>query len=100
MESIPDMIVAKEDFALVYDQSISSIDGYRLFAIGGFNQSYSVLHSIEMYCSQSQEWTQIASFNDCNNLSGRRAHRAIALPDAVYIMGGFDGSNYLNELLR
>lgn len=63
-----------------------------IFAIGGFGGQYNTcLKSVEVFTQN--RWIGVASLN-----VARRALSAVALPDGIYAIGGFDGSQYLNSV--
>lgn len=53
----------------------------------------SCLNSVERYDPETDEWELVASLN-----VPRRALSAVTLPDGIYVMGGFDGFNYLSSV--
>lgn len=68
----------------------------KIYAIGGFGgPSNSCLDSAERYNPATNTWEVIASLN-----IPRRALSAVALPDGIYAIGGFDGNNYLSSIER
>ena len=50
---------------------------------------------MERFNIYTNEWEEVAPLND-----HRRALAVISLPDGVYAIGGYDGSNYLNTVER
>lgn len=48
---------------------------------------------MERYDIEKDEWEIVASLN-----VARRALSAVTLPDGIYVMGGFDGFNYLSSV--
>ena len=98
LRELPDLLLEREDFALVHVKSSQASD-FSLFAIGGHNASQGVLNSIEKYDSKTGKWTS----KKCKLAEGSKglsAHQAVTLPDGIYIMGGFDGDSYLDNLWR
>lgn len=101
LSDLSPMKEAREDFAIALDQSTRTKNGFRLFAIGGFNIYKNILSSIEMFDYKKNKWQIVANLTKAGGQPlGIRAHQAIALPDAIYIIGGFDGKNYLNSMIR
>ncbi len=68
------------------------LDGY-LYAGGGINNSNSILNSCEKYCFKKNKWTSIASMKNA-----RRSFTMVALPNAVYAIGGHDGKTPLSSV--
>lgn len=67
---------------------------YKIYAIGGFGgPKNSCLQAAERYDIATNKWEQIADLN-----IPRRALSAVALPDGIYAIGGFDGQNYLSSI--
>jgi len=67
---------------------------YKIYAIGGFGgPKNSCLQAAERYDVANDKWEQIADLN-----IPRRALSAVALPDGIYAIGGFDGQNYLSSI--
>jgi influenza virus NS1A-binding protein len=65
-----------------------------IYAIGGYGGSQNTcLNSVERFNTQKKEWEQIASLN-----IPRRALTAVALPDGVYAIGGYNGKEYLSSM--
>jgi len=59
----------------------------KIYAIGGFGgPKNSCLNAAERYDPVTNEWESIAKLN-----IPRRALSAVALPDGIYAIGGFDG---------
>jgi hypothetical protein len=48
-----------------------------------------------MYDSSILKWRIVKRLG-----KGLKAHQALALPDGIYILGGFDGQYYLNTLFK
>ncbi len=66
----------------------------KIYAIGGFGgPKNSCLNAAERYDPVKNEWEKIADLN-----IPRRALSAVALPDGIYAIGGFDGQNYLSSI--
>ena len=61
LSEISSMKEAREDFALALDQSTGAKNGFRLFAIGGFNIYKNILSSIEMFDYKKNKWSIVAS---------------------------------------
>ena len=83
---------------MVLDRS-SQANDFGLLAIGGYNASNGISSTIEKYDSKIGHWERVSSLA-IEGSQGLRAHQAVALPDGIYIIGGFDGSNYLNTLWK
>ena len=98
LRELPDLLEEREDFALVHVKS-SQANDFSLFAIGGYNVSRGALNSIEKYDSKTGKWTK-RKFELAEGSKGLCAHQAVTLPDGIYIMGGFDGDTYYNNLWR
>jgi N-acetylneuraminic acid mutarotase len=65
----------------------------KIYAIGGYGgtQAASCLSSVERYDPTTQKWEAVANMNQ-----KRRALAAVAMPDGVYAIGGFDGEKYVD----
>ena len=48
---------------------------------------------VERYNPEKDEWELVSSLN-----TARRALSAVTLPDGIYVIGGFDGFNYLSSV--
>ena len=68
---------------------------HKLYAIGGFNQTEGCLNSIEAFDFQKQQWEVVICMDE-----GRRALNAVALPDGIYVIGGYNGKEYLATVSR
>lgn len=53
----------------------------------------SCLRSVERYSPEDDEWTTLSPL-----ITPRRALAAVALPSGIYVLGGYDGANYLNSV--
>lgn len=61
-------------------------DGF-IYAIGGYGGGdNSSLSSVERFNPETQKWELIAPLKEA-----RRALTAVALPDGIYAIGGFNG---------
>lgn len=67
----------------------------KLYAIGGFNQTEGCLSTIESFDFQKQQWETVTKMTE-----GKRALSAVALPDGLYTLGGYNGKEYLNTVHR
>lgn len=66
----------------------------KIYAIGGFGgPKNTCLKAAERYDPKTNKWEVIADLN-----IPRRALSAVALPDGIYAIGGFDGQNYLSSI--
>jgi N-acetylneuraminic acid mutarotase len=85
------MIFKRQEFGLV-----CSPDGRHLYAIGGFNEESHCLASVERYSFENDSWELLAELD-----RPLKALGAVALPDGVYAIGGFDGyEQRYTELVR
>lgn len=86
------MLVEREEFGLVCDP-----EGKYLYAIGGFNQISHCLQSVERYCFATDSWEFVQKLD-----RPLKAMGAVALPDGIYVVGGFDGQEekYCSEVRR
>ena len=80
------MNVPREEFGLVCGPT-SAGGSLKLYAIGGYNSKDLCLTSVECYDFASKTWTPVASLERPTKALG-----AVALPDWIYVLGGFDGS--------
>ena len=67
----------------------------RVYAIGGYGGSAnaSCLNSVERYDPTTNKWETIASMTQ-----GRRALAAVAMPDGIYAIGGYNGKDYIRSM--
>ena len=66
----------------------------KIYAIGGYGGGdNSCLSSAERFDSHTGKWELIASMNE-----PRRALTAVALPDGIYAIGGYNGKDYINTV--
>lgn len=68
-----------------------------IYAIGGYGGSAnsSCLNSVERYDCAANRWEAVAPMNE-----GRRALAAIAMPDGIYAIGGYNGKDYIASVER
>ena len=66
LNELSPMNEAREDFSISLDQSSRSKNGFRLFAIGGFNIYKNLLNSIEMYDFKKNKWQIVANLTKTN----------------------------------
>lgn len=67
-----------------------------LFAIGGWSGG-SPTAAIETYDTKSDRWTRISK----EDPHGPRAyHGTVVMDHYIYVIGGFDGSDYFNSCRR
>jgi len=85
-EKLPKMHMKRDELAACIgpDGMIYAVGGYG----GGDNSS---LASVERFNVHSQKWELIAPLREA-----RRALTAVALPDGIYAIGGFNGEQYRN----
>jgi influenza virus NS1A-binding protein len=82
------MSIARDEMALV-----STGDGY-LYAIGGFGGQNNVcLSQVERYSLERNTWEPMADLS-----IPRRALSAVSIGGSVFVLGGFDGENYLSSV--
>lgn len=69
----------------------------KVYAIGGYGGSANAccLDSVERYDPITNKWEQVASL-----LQGRRALSAVAMPDGIYAIGGYNGKDYISSVER
>ncbi|KAM3139361.1 hypothetical protein pb186bvf_008581 [Paramecium bursaria] len=81
----PNMTEQRDELAIsMYDNVI--------FAIGGFGGQFNTcLKTVEIF--QQNKWSLTAPLN-----VPRRALASVSLPDGIYVIGGFDGGQYLNSV--
>ena len=84
-KGLPDMITKREELGLAFGPD------KKIYAIGGYNGK-ECLKSGERYNIEAKKWEQIAPMN-----TPRRSLCAVALPDGIYVMGGYDGAHYLSS---
>lgn len=65
-----------------------------IYAIGGYGGGENAcLQTAERFDMSTGKWEMIASMNE-----GRRAHAAVALPDGIYAIGGYNGKEYISSV--
>lgn len=57
------------------------------------DQSTNCLKTAERFNFQTGEWEMLPEMNEA-----RRALAAVALPDGIYAIGGYDGKQYLSSV--
>jgi N-acetylneuraminic acid mutarotase len=69
----------------------------KIYAIGGYGGSAnaSCLSTVERYDPLSNKWELVAPMNE-----GRRALAAVAMPDGIYAIGGYNGKDYIDSVER
>jgi influenza virus NS1A-binding protein len=68
----------------------------KIYAIGGYGGGDNAcLSSAERYNVTTGKWELIAPMNEA-----RRALTAVALPDGIYAIGGYNGKEYINTVER
>lgn len=68
----------------------------KIYAIGGYGGGdNSCLQSAERYDPKTGKWELIAPMKEA-----RRALTAVALPDGIYAIGGYNGKEYINTVER
>jgi hypothetical protein len=76
-----------------------SNDHVQLFAIGGSN-SVCVLDTVEIYSSTKDKWEVVKRFGEALGIKGLKSHQAVALPDGIMVMGGFDGDEFTSKVWK
>ena len=86
------MIEARDELAIcAYENAI--------FAIGGFGGSCNNYLNLVNTCLKTVEVFTSGKWGHCGPLNiPRRALAAVSLPDGIYAVGGFDGTQYLNSV--
>jgi influenza virus NS1A-binding protein len=68
----------------------------KIYAIGGYGGGDNAcLSSAERYDTDTGKWELIAPMKEA-----RRALTAVALPDGIYAIGGYNGKEYINSVER
>lgn len=69
----------------------------KIYAIGGYGGSAnaSCLKTVEKFDPLANKWELVASMNE-----GRRALAAVAMPDGIYAIGGYNGKDYIDSVER
>ncbi len=76
--AVASMLTARADLA-----AVAGPDG-RIYALGGFNGSYTILNTVEAYSPASNTWTAVAPMP-----TARQGLAAVAGPDGrIYALGG------------
>lgn len=86
--SLPDMCISRDELGVAIDSKGC------LYAVGGFGSHLKTcLRSVEVFDPHLGEWKIIAEMK-----TARRGCNAVVLEDSLYIVGGFDGEIYIQEL--
>ena len=85
--SIEPMVTAREEFSLVM-----SCQDQKLYALGGYDGK-KCLDSIESYDFETGKWEAIGTMDQA-----KRALSSVSLPDGIYVVGGYNGQEYLNSV--
>lgn len=69
----------------------------KIYAIGGYGGSAnaSCLSTVERFDPLTNKWEMVAPMNE-----GRRALAAVAMPDGIYAIGGYNGKDYIDSVER
>jgi len=78
----------REEFGLVLGPD------NKLYAVGGFD-GHKCLVECERFDLIKGVWEKIAPLN-----TPRRALCAVAMPDGIYALGGYNGERYINSVER
>lgn len=71
------------------------IPGTVLFVIGGWGRD-GVTDSVETYDRNTDQWFEM---KDCQLNTPRAYHGTVTIDDKIYVIGGFNGSHYLNSVI-
>ena len=82
---LPDLSVPRDELSLV------ALEG-DIYAIGGGSSEGETLRSVEKFNVESNAWE---GYSDM--IEERRAHTSVSVCGTIYVMGGFDGENYLKS---
>ena len=86
--NLPDLCIARDELGVSIDSR-----GW-LYAVGGFGSSLKTcLRSVELFDPHSGEWKVIAEMK-----CARRGCSTVIIEDCLYVVGGFDGEAYIQEL--
>jgi N-acetylneuraminic acid mutarotase len=86
--NLPDLCIARDELGVAIDSR-----GW-LYAVGGFGSSLKTcLRSVELFDPHSGEWKVIAEMK-----CARRGCSTVIIEDCLYVVGGFDGEAYIQEL--
>lgn len=64
-----------------------------LFAIGGMDCENKALKTVTFFCHRKKAWVKIGDL--CCERSG---HGAVSLKSGLYVVGGWNGQNYLRSV--
>jgi len=93
---LPDMVQKRDELAVALGP-----DGM-VYAIGGYgggggqdasSQQSNCLRTAERFDFEKGQWEMLPNMNEA-----RRALAAVALPDGIYAIGGYDGKQYLSSV--
>lgn len=86
--SLADMCIARDELGVAIDSRGC------LYAVGGFGSSLKTcLRSVEAFDPHAGEWKVIAEMN-----CARRGCSCVVIDESLYIIGGFDGETYIQEM--
>lgn len=86
--ALADLCIARDELSLAIDSR-----GW-LYAVGGFGSNLKTcLRSIEAFDPRSGVWSVVAEMK-----YARRGCSATVIEDQLYIIGGFDGESYIQEM--
>lgn len=86
--ALADMCIARDELGVAIDAK-----GW-LYAVGGFGSSLKTcLRSVEVFDPHAGAWT-VAAEMKC----ARRGCSAVVVDDLLYVVGGFDGETYIQDM--
>ena len=91
----PKDIIAQLNAREVDKYANPRIPGTVIFIIGGWGKD-GVTDTIEAYDRNIDQWFAI---KDCQLPTPRAYHGSVTTEDKIYVLGGFNGSHYLNSVL-
>ena len=71
------------------------IPGTVIFVVGGWGRD-GVTDSVETYDRNTDQWFDM---KDCQLITPRAYHGTVTIEDKIYVLGGFNGANYLNSVI-
>ncbi len=74
--------------------------GDTMYLIGGWTSNSGISNDI-WQSTDGKSWTQVPKPDDTNSIfSARYAHQVVTINDVMYLIGGTDGSNALNDIWK
>ena len=87
-QSLPNMDQPRHSLTLTYHHS-------NIYAIGGMDQYHKYTRTVTKFNNQTKRWSKIGDL--CHE---RANHKSISLKSGLYVIGGYNGQNWLKSIER